>query len=387
MKEDIKNIIKDIKEELIELSEYIYKNPELGYEEYKACDVHERLLQEHGFKVEKEYMGMETAFRAVFDSGKEGPTVAYLSEYDALPDIGHGCGHNILGTTSTGAGIALSKFLKDLGGKVVVFGTPAEETSGGKVYMTDNGAFDDIDIALMAHPAEKHYKSGASLAMDAIEFVFRGRTAHAASNPDKGINALDAAINTFNNINAMREHIRTDARVHGIIKDGGRAANIVPDLAIAQFYTRATTKTYLKELSERVKNCARGASLAAGTELEIRNYEASYDNLITNSILSDIYVKHLRDMGVKDIQEPKESFGSLDAGNVSHVCPTIHPYFAISEKEIVAHTREFAEETIKPFAYSQMVKTIGALVWTGLDVIKDKQLLDSIKAEFTKVEP
>lgn len=386
MIQKVSQLTEEIKTELIALNEYILNNPELGNEEMKACKAHVDLLKKHGFTVEENYLGIKTAFRAEFKSSTSGPTIGYLAEYDALPEIGHGCGHNILGTTSTGAGIVLSKILSSIGGKIVVFGTPAEETCGAKVDMTEKGAFDDIDVAMMAHPADHHYKSGDSLAMEAIEFTFKGKTAHAAACPEEGINALDAVINTFNNINALREHIKSTARVHGIIKEGGQAANIVPDLAIAQFYVRATTKTYLKELVEKVKNCATGASLAAGTELEIRNYEYSYDNLVTNQILSKIYCENLEKLGVEKIHEAKESYGSLDAGNVSHVCPTIHPYFSISQKPIVAHTTTFRDATNQPFAYENMVKTIGALTLTAVDVINNSDLLHTIQKEFKTTE-
>ncbi|WP_202710569.1 M20 family metallopeptidase [Sporosalibacterium faouarense] len=386
MIDKVTQTINEIMDELKELSEYIYNNPELGYEEIKSSAAHIELLKKYGFNVEKGYMGMETAFRAEFDSGKEGPTIGYLAEYDALPEIGHGCGHNILGTTSTGAGITLSKFLDEIGGRVVVFGTPAEETSGGKVIMADNGAFNDIDVAMMTHPNHTHTKSGASLALQAIQFTFKGKSAHAAAHPEKGINALDGAINTFNNINALREHIKSTARIHGIIKDGGRAANIVPDLAIAQFYVRARTKTYLEELVEKVKNCANGAALASGTELEITNYEASYDNLVTNHTLSELYCSRLKDMGAEEINEPREGYGSLDMGNVSHVCPSIHPHFSISDEEIIAHTREFAQATIKNRAYKGMREAIGALVLTAIDVIKDDSLLKAVKKEFNNTK-
>lgn len=382
----VNDIIKSIKNELIELNEYIYENPELGYEEFKSSNAHLELLEKHGFKVEKGYMDMKTAFRAEFDSGKEGLAIAYLSEYDALPGIGHGCGHNLLGTVSTGAGIVLSKIISELGGKVVVFGTPAEETSGAKVVMADNGAFHDIDIAMAVHPSYKHFKSGLSLALQAIEFTFKGKSAHAAESPESGINALDAAINTFNNINALREHIKTDARIHGIIKDGGKAANIVPGLAVAQFYVRAATKSYLEELVEKVKNCAKGAALASGVKLLITHYEASYDNLVTNNILSELYTNKLKDMGVKEIHDPKKSYGSLDMGNVSHVCPSIHPYFCISDEKIIAHTKEFADATITDRAYKGMTEAIGALVLTAIDIMKDSSLFNEIREEFNNTK-
>lgn len=384
MVNNIRKIIDELEKELRELSEYIYHNPEMGYKEYKSSKAHIDILKKYDFRVEEKYMGMDTAFRAEYDSGKPGPTISYLSEYDALPGVGHGCGHNLLGTTNTGAGIVLSKIIKKIGGKAIVFGTPAEETSGAKVEMADKGAFDDVDIAMVAHPGNEHYKSGESLALEAIEFTFKGKSSHAASNPDKGINALDAAINTFNNINALREHVKPSARIHGIITEGGKAANIVPDLAIAQFYVRATTKEYLMELSERVKNCARGASLAAGTTLEMRNYEASYYNLITNKVLSNIYTDKLQQPGVENISDPKQSYGSLDAGNVSHRCPTIHPFFSISSKEIVAHTKEFAEATLTEEAYDSMKKTMEALVLTAVEVIDNPETLRKIKDEFEK---
>ncbi|SHD76592.1 M20 family metallopeptidase [Schnuerera ultunensis] len=385
MKDRIQRLIEEVENELINLSEYIYNNPELGYEEYKSSRAHIDLLKKYNFIVEEKYIGIDTAFKAEYKGQKEGPTIAYLTEYDALPGIGHGCGHNLLGTVSTGAGIVLSKLIDELGGRVLVFGTPAEETSGAKVIMAEKGSFNDVDVAMMAHPNDTFCESGKSLALEPIQFTFRGKTAHAASAPEKGINALDGVLLTFNGVNALREHILPTARIHGVIIEGGKAANIVPDLAIAQFYIRATTKEYLIELSEKVKNCAKAASLATGTKLEITNYEASYDNLVTNQVLSSRFTQNLKIFGVENCEKPRDTFGSLDMGNVSHVCPAIHPYFAITEgKTIAAHTTEFAEATLTDIAYKNMAKTIGALVLTGIDVIRDKQLLKDIKDEFNK---
>ncbi len=375
--------IERIESELRDLNETIHAEPELGGEEFKASQAHIRFLQRHGFQVETQYLGIPTAFKATFKSREPGPTIAYLAEYDALPDIGHGCGHNLLGTVSSGAGVVLSKMLSEIGGCIIVFGTPAEETNGFKVDMAEKGAFDKIDVAMIAHPDASHCRSSRSLAMDALEFTFLGKAAHAAEKPEAGINALDAAINTFNNINALREHIRPDARVHGYIKEGGIAANIVPERAVARFYVRALTKSYLKQLAEKVKNCAEGASLAAGTQLRIRNYEKSYDNMVTNSALSEAYCRNLMKMGVRSIKDgDNDELGSIDAGNVSHKCPTIHPYFAISENRIEKHTREFSRATVTPFAYGEMKKTIGALVLTGMEVVKDSDFLEAIKTEF-----
>ena len=369
--------------ELKILSKSIYDEPELGNKEFKSAQKHVTLLKKYGFQVQYPYMGVETGFKAIYKSQKEGPTIAYLCEYDALPGIGHGCGHNILGTTSTGAGILLKLFIDEVGGTVIVFGTPAEETSGAKVIYADKGAFDDVDIALVAHPSSEYSRSGKSLAMEAIQFDYHGKTSHAAASPEKGINALDAVINTFNNINALRQQTKSDARIHGVIKEGGEAANIIPEYAMAQFYVRAQTKTYLNELVQKVKACAEGASKAAGTTLEISNYEFSYDNLVTNETLSQLFIDQLKVMGVTEIRDAGDSFGSLDAGNVSHKCPTIHSYFDIvGDPSIAAHTRAFAESTLTDYAYENMQTTICALVLTAVKVIEDKSILDQIKAEF-----
>ncbi|WP_353094028.1 M20 family metallopeptidase [Tissierella praeacuta] len=379
----INSITYSILDDLKKLNEYIYHNPELGNEEFKSSKAHIDILKKHGFQVEEEYLGIKTAFKAYYKSKKEGPTICYLSEYDALPEIGHGCGHNLLGTTNTGAAIVLKHLLDEIGGNVVVFGTPAEETNGAKVTMVDKGAFNDVDIAMLAHPASTYSKSGTSLALEPIQFTFKGKASHAASDPEKGINALDAVIMTFNSINALREHILPSARIHGVITEGGKAANIVPDLAIAQFYVRTTTKAYMKELIEKVKNCAKGAALATGTSLEMSNYEFSYDDLVTNESLSEIFSQNLKAQGIENPDKTKVSFGSVDMGNVSHVCPAIHPYFGIyGDDSIAAHTREFRDATLTDKAYENMIITINALVKTGIQVIQDKDLFEKIMEEF-----
>lgn len=384
MNKEVKNKIEELKDEFIELSNYIYENPELGFEEKKSSKAHVDILKKHGFEVEENYIGFETAFRGVYDSGKEGPTIGLLVEYDALPGIGHGCGHNILGTTSTGAGIVLSKFIDELGGKIHVLGSPAEETSGVKVDMANEGVFDDVDIAMMVHPNARHKESGSSLAITPIEFTFKGKTAHAASSPEKGINALDACIQTFNGINALREHVDSTSRIHGVITEGGEAANIVPDLAVAQFYVRTPLIGYIDELVEKVINCAKAGALATGAELEIDYFEKPYQSLVTNQKLSQVYLNNLKDTGVENIIPAGGASGSLDMGDVSQVCPSIHPYFSImpDDQEAAAHTREFAEATIEEPAYRGMTEAIYALVTTSMDVIKDKDLLAEIKKEY-----
>lgn len=378
----IKEKINNIETDLIDLNEFILGNPELGNQEFKASKAHTDLLESHGFEIERPYLSMDTAFKAVYDSGKPGPTISYLAEYDALPGIGHGCGHNILGTVSTGAGIVLKDLIDNIGGRVIVFGTPAEESYAGKVEMANKGAFDNVDVAMLVHASSNHYKSGKSLALKAIKFTYKGKTSHASASPEEGINALDAAINTFNNINAMREHLRKDARIHGIISNGGEAANIVPDLAVTNFYIRAETKSYLSQLEDKLMNAANGASMAAGTELESSYYETPCLNLITNQKLSQTYIRNIKKMGVREIYDNEEATGSTDAGDVSHVCPTIQPYFAITEVELTGHSREFRDATKTEYAYQEMKKAIGALVLTAVDIIEKPELLNEIKKEF-----
>ena len=382
----LENKFSEIFGDLKELNEYIYKNPELGRKEFKACEAHKNLLKKYGFEIEENYIGIPTAYLAKYSSGKKGIKIGYLAEYDALPEIGHGCGHNILGTTSIGAGILLKEYIDEFGGEVLIFGTPAEETFGAKVDMAEAGCFDDIDVAMISHPTGKnHEKSGTSQAMEALQFTFKGKTAHAAGDPYNGINALDGVIQFFNSVNALRQQTKDSARIHGIISNGGEAANIIPDLAVANFYVReATTKDMLK-LSERVKNCAKGAALATGTSLEIENYEYTFKHLVTNEKLSSIYTKNLELQGIKDIPM-SDPTGSSDCGDVSHHCPTIHTYFPISKCELTGHSLEFAKATITEEAYKGMKEAIFALVMTGKDILSDPNLLKEIKDEFNQMK-
>ena len=383
MLEKINQVTLSVLDDLKALSEFIYNNPELGYEEYKSSKAHVDLLKKYGFDVTAGYMDMPTAFLGSYSSAKEGPTVAFLSEYDALPGIGHGCGHNLLGATNTGAAIVLKHLIDEIGGTVRIYGTPAEETSGAKVVMADKGAFDDVDFAISSHPSTVYYKSGTSLVLEAIQFSFHGKTAHAAAEPEKGVNALDAVIMTFNAINALREHILPTARIHGIISNGGLAANIVPDYAEAQFYVRATTTTYHDELREKVINCAKGAALQTGTRLEVSNYEAKYLNLVTNEALSAVFSENLRMQGVENPDRVRESFGSLDMGNVSHVCPAINPYVGMGgDEDVASHTTAFRDMTLTEEAYKNMVIAINATVKTAMDVFQNEELLQKIKDEF-----
>ena len=358
-----------IRQKLCEMSDYIYNNPELGNEEYKAVEALTTFLKEHNFKIEAPIADMATAFKATFDSGKPGMTIGYLCEYDALPKIGHGCGHNMIGVMSAGAGVALSKVLHEIGGKVIVYGTPAEETNGGKVILAEAGVFDELDAAMIVHPDGETRASGSSSALYPIRFIYKGKTAHAASCPEKGINALNSVIQLFNGIDALRQHVTPDVRMHGIITKGGVAANIVPDEAIADFYFRASTKDRVTEVIEKVKKIAEGAALMTGATLEMERYELPYDDLNTNEALSEMFNNNLRELGITDIKEAKATGGSSDIGNVSHVAPTIHPYIGITDCPMIGHSVEMAKATTTSKAHDRLLIAALAMAYTGYDVI------------------
>lgn len=371
MKDKLFEIGHEIKTKLWEMSDFIYENPELGNEEYKAVEVLTSFLEEHNFKVEREFLDIKTAFRATFESSKPGLTVGYLCEYDALPEIGHGCAHNMIGTMSAGAGVVLSKVIEEIGGKIIVYGTPAEETNGAKVFFAEAGVFDELDAAMILHPDAETSRSGTSVALYPLQFTYKGKTAHAASCPHEGINALNSVIQLFNGIDALRQHVTPDVRMHGIITKGGVAANIVPDEAVAQFYFRAAKKETVDELLVKVKKIAEGAALMTGAELTMERYELPYDDLVTNENLSEAFCENLRALGITDIKDGI-CFGSSDIGNVSHITPTIHPMIGITSCFVRAHSKELADATVSDFGHDRLVIGTLALAYTGYDVLMNK---------------
>ncbi|BFT71717.1 M20 family metallopeptidase [Paenibacillus sp. P36] len=365
------------------ISSFIGANPELGHEEFQATARLTEELEYHGFQVERGVLDIPTAFIATYDSGKTGPVVGFLAEYDALPDLGHACGHHLICMMSIGAAIGLKSVLAETGGSICVYGTPAEETKGAKVPMAEAGLFRDVDIALMAHPYYTYEKSGESLAMDAIQYEFFGRPAHAAAQPYEGVNALDAVLQLFNSINALRQQMKSDARVHGIISEGGKAPNIIPDYAVAQFYVRSATRTYTDELVQKVLRCAEGAALQTGCTLKTSFYEYSYDELRTNETLSQVFSDQLSEMGIdpKDVEVGKDH-GSLDLGNVSIQCPTIHPFVKVVGEKHMLHTKEFRDLALQEPALDAMIFTAKALANTAYEVLSSPDLLQRIKDEF-----
>lgn len=384
VKDTLKHEVEKIKSRLWEISNQMYRNPELGDKEFESMRLLTDLLSEHDFKIETGLVDRPTSFKAEFKGDKAGPVIAFLAEYDALPEIGHGCGHNLIGTMSVGAGIILSKLVSEAGGSVVVFGTPAEETNGAKVPMSQEGVFENVDVAMILHPNNESVESGTTLAVDALQFKYIGKASHAAAAPEQGINALDSVIQLFNGINALREHLPTDVRVHGIISEGGQAPNIVPHLAVAQFYIRAKQRSTLDEVSKKIINIANGAALMTGSQLEISNYQISYDNMVTNQSLSKAFTKNLQEITVQPVLAAEHSNGSIDMGNVSRVVPAIHPFIGLDDTELVLHTQEFADRTVSEEGRKALVNGALALAATGYDVLTDPNLLENIKEEFRR---
>lgn len=381
LKEKISKEIDNVTHELFELAKKMKENPEIGFKEYQASEWLIETLKKYSFEVEKGIGGLETAFKGTFKLGTGGPKIAFLCEYDALPEVGHGCGHNLIATASLGAAIALSK-IEGLNAEIVVFGCPGEENGGGKVILVEKGLFNDIDIAMMVHPSTENCVYSTSLALDAYEFEFKGRSSHAAGAPEKGINALDGVIHLFNGINSLRQYLREDVRIHGIISEGGKAPNVIPDKAVAKFYFRAKDREYLNEVVEKIFNIAKGAAMMVGAQVEWRKFELSNDNLKPNKILAEIFEKNLRALGVNDIVPPKEGRGSTDMGNVSHVVPAIHPHLAIGDKSLIPHSKEFAQATVSERGKSFINLAAKTMAFTALDVLSDPELLRKIKEEF-----
>ncbi|WP_113927247.1 M20 family metallopeptidase [Bacillus sp. P14.5] len=373
------------REKYIAASHSIHQRPEIGNEEFFASKLLSDILEEEGFTVERAVAGHETAFLARKKSEKAGPAIAFLAEYDALPGIGHACGHNIIGTTSVGAAIALSKVLDTTGGEVVVLGTPAEEggpNGSAKGSFVKHGLLKGIDAAMMIHPANSTRVTSTSLAVDPLDFEYHGVPAHAAASPHEGVNALDAVIQLFNGINALRQQLKDEVRIHGIITHGGDAPNIIPEYAKARFFIRAATRAHLDEVTKKVKAVAEGAALAAGAQLKVIAFQNEVDNLLLNKSFDHVFKGVIEELGETVDLNDREGLGSTDAGNISQVVPTIHPFIKIGPDNLVGHTVPFREAAASPQGDEALIKGAKALALTGLELLTDHQTLSAIKEEF-----
>ncbi len=367
---------------IVAASKFIHDHPELGEQEFECSQRLVDELRAHGFQVEMPIGGMPTAFRATLKGRRTGPTIAFLAEYDALPTVGHGCGHNFIGTASAFAGIVLSDVMNSLNGRILVIGTPAEETIGGKITLLEAGIFADVDVTLMVHPSTETRIYYSSLAAQVIEIEFRGKPSHAAASPWLGINALDALVQTYVAIDNLKKQLSPSVRIPGIITYGGARPNIVPERAVGQFSVRAESSAALSDVIKKVKACARGAALATRARLSFRIIDRRYDEMRSNRTLASLFENRWRALGGQIRESSLKGRGSVDIGNLSHVIPAIHPSIAITNPETPGHSREFAHAAISPRANCELLRVVKTLALTALDILTQKQALKKIRAEF-----
>jgi len=366
---------------LSELSLKIHSSPELGFKEVKAAAWLTQYLEENGFSIERGICELPTAFRGSYGRGK--PAIAILAEYDALPNLGHACGHNLIAAGAVGAAVASKLAIDQFGGSILVVGTPAEELYGGKAIMADRGAFNNLDMAMVVHPAVHDTATTRALACQVLEVEFFGKAAHAAARPEAGINALEAMLNSFAAINSLRQHIKDKARIHGIITDGGEAANIVPAHSAGVFLVRAEDDAYLDELKQKVINCFIGAATASGARLEYRWAGIRYAPLRNNLTLARLFRQNMQSLGRKvKLSDPSQAFGSTDMGNVSQLVPSIHPQVAIAPEEVLAHSPQFTEAAVSEAGIKGLLDAAKAQAMTVVDLLANPEIAIKVKEEF-----
>jgi amidohydrolase len=381
----IKEAIEQHADEIKDLSLKIHKNPELGFEEFKAIKWQHEFLKQQGFSVNTPFAGMETAYRA--ETGQGTPVFAFAAEYDALKGLGHACGHNLIAGTALGAGTALAEVMREDGipGTLVVLGTPAEEGGGGKVLMVNNGGIEGIGAVLMAHPAGVTMGDHGSLAMESYSVTYYGQSSHAAAFPHRGRNALDAIRLLYNGVDAWRQQLPDHCRIHGIITKGGEAPNIIPDEASCFFFLRSRSNEVLENMIERFKKIAQGASLMADTEMKVDQEDLPYKAKKVNQVLNEAFLDEAERLGVNTIRPKRPAMGSSDFGDVSQVVPAAHVYFGITEdSEIVGHSPQFEKAAATDFALERMLKTAEILARVGYSYFTDSDFREKVHEDFNK---
>ena len=378
------NLIKQSVEKNIttymEIVQALYDNPEIGNEEFESMALLVDYLNKFGFKTTSGYV-VPTGFLAEYDSGKPGPTIAFMSEYDALPEIGHGCGHNLIAAIGVASGVAYKEIVDKVGGKVLVVGTPAEENFGGKVSISQAGGFDNVDVAMMIHPSNKNSLGGRTSALYPLKFEFFGKNAHGCY-PAEGASALDAAVQTYIQINMMRQFVEPHTFIHGIIREGGVAANIVPGYASMEYYFRAPNFSYAKQLAETAKEKAALIASVNDCRFEASVYECPYEDTVINYRLADALREQFEALGIPNIEPVDEIVtGSSDVGAVSYRCPTIQGFLKIVPEDIVAHTIEMRDATISEDGRQALLNGAKALALTAYDLATHPDKLAAIQAE------
>jgi amidohydrolase len=387
-KEAVCKSIDNRRDELLNVSHQIHANPELAFEEHESSALLVRTLRNAGLEVQTRSGGLETAFDASIGAAS-GPCVALLAEYDALPDIGHACGHNLIATAALGAGLALLDLGSDLPGRVRVIGTPAEEVGGGKEIMMRAGVFEGVDCALMVHPAGFNLAAMPCICKSDVEVTYRGRASHAAASPQRGINALDALVNAYQSIAALRQHIRPEERIHGIITNGGQAANIVPELASGIFFVRSPFQDGLERLRKRVIGCLQAGALATGAEVEMNWSDVDYLDLRSNAPLEESFQANAEALGREFIPAHSVAHmmsGSTDMGNVSHKFPAIHPMIAAAPPNVSIHNRQFADYAGSEMGDAAVIDGAKSLAMTALDYLADPEMQERTKNVFEQTQ-
>lgn len=375
--------IDELSEELLAISHSIHANPELAFEEHHACDLLTSTIKKHDLPVTTGVYTLETAFETQFSGSTTGPTVAILAEYDALPGIGHSCGHNLIATSAIGATLGLQAVQDSLAGTVRLLGTPAEEKGGGKELMARAGAFDGVDAAMMFHPAGVNIATMPCICVAEVEAIYHGRSAHASAMPHRGVNALDGLLLAYQAISNLRQHIRDQERIHGIVTEGGLAPNIVPDRAAGIFYVRAADEKDLARLKPRVQACFEAGAKGSGCEVEVNWANVDYLDLNTNWPLAERFQQHAESLGREFLElDSRSGAGSTDMGNVSHRVPSIHPMLAAAPANVVIHNPEFAKWAGSETGDQAALDGAKSLALTALDFLLEESLQKSSAEAF-----
>ncbi|VAX20275.1 N-acyl-L-amino acid amidohydrolase [hydrothermal vent metagenome] len=384
-KTKIARAVDDLAGDIRSINKSVFENPELCYQEIFATKLVTNYLKPLGFKVESDVAGLKTAFKAHRKGKSPGPNIALIAEYDALPNLGHACGHSMIAASACVAAAAIVKGAPDYAGSLWVIGTPAEEGGGGKIKMIDKNAFKNIDVAIMIHPSNKTRVVCRMYAIADYEFTFLGKAAHAAAFPDKGVNALDAGVLFYSSISALRQQMKDEARVHGIFTSGGDAPNIIPEKVVMRYFVRALHTGYFEELKKSVLDCARGAAKATGCKVKIKKIGDEYAPFYPNYPMGDAFRRNMDDLGIKEEGFGEiEEIGSSDIGNLSQALPSLHPEYAIGCKGDINHSRDFLGAVMSKKGERAMTGMTKAMAMTVYDLLSSPELVKNVKEDFKK---
>ena len=380
---NITEILETKKDSILELEKFLYNNPEIEMEEFKAKEKFITLLRRENFTVESDIAGLPTAFVAHKSSGA-GPSIGIMAEYDALPGMGHACGHNLIGAMGFGTAVVLAEMLEELKGSVYLFGSPAEETGRGKPGLLREGWLKKADVAMMVHPMKFSALTSNMVNLEGYDITFHGRASHAAGSPENGVNALDAAVIFYNSVGLLRQQTLDGSRVHMIITNGGAAVNIIPDTAALRVEIRHENLNYFRGLVDKVLSIAHAAAQAAGCTVDIEMFEPPIACMKNNGVMIELFKKHLHEVGITEYVEEFSTGGCTDMGNVSQEVPSIHPFMKMVRPDSDEYTLEFLKDVDEPYAIEQMYKIIECMARVGADILKEPRLLQEIKNDFAK---